>query len=871
MNWYQKPSEEILSEFDVSFEKGLIEKFVKEKLHQFGYNVLAKEKRETILDLFIRQFKSPLIYILFAAAALVFFLGDILDGTVILAVIAINSIVGTIQEGRARNSLEKLRALTRHKALVRREGEEVQISAEEIVPGDILIINSGDRISADARIIKLESLKVDESILTGEAYSVEKSSQVISRSNLVVGDQKNMVFAGTNAVAGYCEAVVVATGLDGELGKISQEIKETSSVPLPLQKKIEGLTRFIGISVFAIASLVFMIGILRGIPFLEIFTATVGIVVSLIPEGLPVAVTIVLANGVWRMAKAKAIVRQMAAVEAMGNADCLLVDKTGTITTGKMVIRKVLFRKTEYTVSGNGYDPKGEIKSEKYDKLSKSSLREVMGLVYLSLKADTVNDDNGGWKPSGDPTEVAISVLCRKLDLVKENLEERYKTILANPFDQQKRFIEAVFEKEGRKYHVFVGAPDFLSKSLKVDHGFGANYHEMAKEGLRVVGVAIFGANKKKIIDWALLAIDEEIRPAVHESIKEAKLAGFRVVMLTGDYPETAKAIATKVGIFEEGNLILTGADLEQLTQNELTEKIKNVSVFSRITPEHKLKIVKAFQKIGKICAMTGDGVNDAPALQAANLGIALGSGTQVAKDSSDIVLVNNNFETITEAISQGRAIYFSLKKVILYLLATSLGEVAVLALAIIVGLPLPLLAVQIIWLNFVTDGFFVVALARDGQDEKGLISTGALDTQNLVDKLMVQRSILMGAAMVVCAGPVFYYLQKTYPLDYARSVTLLILAISQWFNAFNVRSRTKSIFVLTPGVWLVGALGTVFVLQIVAFETDIGNKFLHTRDIELRHWILAFGVSTLVIWAEELRKIFARRKSQGIVTYIPV
>ena len=508
MNWYQKSTEEIIDEFEVTLDKGLDQTVVKEKLRQLGYNILAKEKKETIFSLFIRQFKSPLIYILFGAAALVFFLGDFLDGIIILAVIVINSIVGTIQEGRAKNSLERLRALTRHKALVRRDGEEIQISAEEIVPGDILLINSGDRIAADARIIKEESFKVDEAILTGEAYSVEKHSRVISRDNLVVGDQRNMVFAGTSAVAGYCEAVVVATGLKGELGEISQEIKETSNVPLPLQKKLENLTRFIGFSVFIIASLIFIIGILRGIPFLEIFTATVGIVVSLIPEGLPVAVTIVLANGVWRMAKAKAVVRQMAAVEAMGNADCLLVDKTGTITTGKMVIRKVLFRNTEFTVSGNGYEPKGVIKSVDKNKTLESNLHDVMGLVYLSLKADVVHDESGSWKPIGDSTEVAISVLCRKLGLVRDRLSSNYKTIVTNPFDHQKRYIEAVFEKSGKKYHVFIGAPDFLSKSLKVDHGFVAHYHEMAKEGLRVVGVTIFGENKSKVIDWALLAID---------------------------------------------------------------------------------------------------------------------------------------------------------------------------------------------------------------------------------------------------------------------------------------------------------------------------------------------------------------------------
>lgn len=864
MNYYQKSPTDIFDELKVNPERGLSEHEAKQKLKEVGPNVLAKEKKETILGIFIRQFKSPLIYILIGAGVVVSFLHDYIDAAAIFLVLFTNSVVGAIQEGRAKNSLEKLRSLTHHKALVRRGSEEILISADELVPGDILILKEGDRVGADARIFKEESFKVDEAILTGEAYSVEKIFEVIDKEGLVVGDQKNMVFSGTSVVAGYAEAVVVATGFASELGKISKELAATANVPLPLAKKINALSKLIGISVGVIAVLVFTVGYLRGIPFLEIFSATVGIVISLVPEGLPVAVTIVLAHGVWRMAKAKAIVRQMAAVEAMGNADTLLVDKTGTVTTGKMVIRRVLYEGNQFDVSGDGYEPKGEIQAGVSGGEPIAKLKGVLELVYMSLTADAVHDEHGGWKPSGDPTEVAIAVLCRKLGLVRDKLEKEYKVEFANPFDQQKRYIEASFVHRGKKLHVFVGAPDFLGKKLKVDHGFLKQYHELAKEGLRVVGVAVFDG--KRVVDSALLAIDEEIRPSVDKSIKEAKAAGFSVVMLTGDYPETAREIARKVDIYSDGDEVLTGEHVEKMTEAELSAKIKKVTVFARITPEHKLKIVKAFQAAGRVCAMTGDGVNDAPALQAANLGIGLGSGTQVAKDSSDIVLVNNNFETIIEAIAQGRSIYFSLKKVILYLFATSLGEVMVLAGAVFVGLPIPLLAAQIIWLNFVTDGFFVVALAQDNENEKGLASKQEVDANNLVDKLMIQRAIVMSLAMLVCTMPIFYYFEQHYSLTYARSITLVILSVSQWFNAFNVRSRSKSIFRIPPTNWLAAAFGLVFVLQMFALGTDLGNKLLRLENLSLEHWILAFAVSTLVIWVEEGRKILVhlgRRSEQ--------
>src|SRR3989344_2784265 len=557
MNWYQKSYQDVLKELSVKPEQGLTPQQVKDRLATFGPNVLARAKKETILDIFIRQFKSPLIYILILAAAFVISLGQTTDAIVILAVIILNSVIGTVQEGRARNSLERLKSLTRHKALVRRGGEENLISAEELVPGDVLILREGDRIGADARVFKAESFKVDESVLTGEAESIVKTADVIDKKDLVVGDQKNMVFAGTSAVSGFCEAIVVETGFSSELGKISKSIQESSDVPLPLAQKVLKLTHFIAFAVFLIAAVTLLVGVFRGIEFREILAAVIGLSVSIVPEGLPVAVTIVLAGGVWRMAKNKAIVRQMAAVEAMGNADTLLVDKTGTITTGKMAIKKLNFMGDEVIVDGDGYDPKGEI--ENFAEKDIEKLKELLSLCYLSLTADVVFDEYKGWQPAGDPTEAAIAVVCKKAKLKKEKLEKEYKVDFAKPFDSEKRYLEASYTKDGEKWRVFVGAVDFIAENLKVDHYILQDYHNLAEKGYRVVGAVVFGPKNNQIYAHALFAIEEEIRPQVAKSVAAAKDAGFRVVMITGDFPETAKAIAAKVGIFEKGDGILVG------------------------------------------------------------------------------------------------------------------------------------------------------------------------------------------------------------------------------------------------------------------------------------------------------------------------
>ena len=860
MNWYQKPLDVIREEFAVNPQKGLSDSLVQERLKKFGPNILASGKKETILGIFIKQFKSPLIYILVFAAILVIFLGQKIDAVVIITVISINALIGTIQEGRARNSLEKLKSLTRHKALVRREGEEVLIPSEEVVPGDILILHEGDRIPADGRLIKAENFATDESILTGEAYTVSKITAAIKKESLTLGDQKNMVFSGTSIASGFGEAIVVTTGFDSELGKISKDLFTTSTVPLPLEKKVVKLSHLIAASVAIISSVVFIVGILRGISPREIFTAVIGLAVSIVPEGLPVAVTIVLAKGVWRMAKKKAIVRQMAAVEAMGSADVLAVDKTGTITTGNMVINKVTIDGELVTVTGNGYAPEGRLETK--TKTSLEKLKDMLGFVYLALKADVIKEENS-WKSLGDPTEAAIAVLCRKADLDKDRLSKKYQTLFAKPFDPRKRYIEASFKRGRNNWDVYVGAPDFLSRDLKIDHLLLKQYEEFAENGLRVIGVALY--RNKRLIAHSLLAIDEEIRASVDESIAEAKSAGFRVVMMTGDYALTAKAIAREVGIFKDGDEVLTGERIEKMSENELADSIEKVTVFARITPGHKLKIVNAYKAKDHVIAMTGDGVNDSPALQAASLGIGLGSGTQVAKDASDVILVDNNFSTITSAIAEGRGIYLTLKKVILYLFSTSLGEVLVIATAILIGLPLPLVAVQIIWLNFVTDGFLVVSLAQD-PPEDNLLSQ-RIKSRGLVDSLMYSRILLMGFAMLIAALPIFYFYTTHSSLTYSRSMALLVLSISQWFNALNVRSKDQSIFKmpLTNNWFLVGAFLVVFILQIFAIQTSVGNKLLHTTPLAMGDWLLAATVSSAIIIFEEIRKIYAMRKVLAI------
>ena len=862
MNWYRETAQTTLEELNVNQNQGLSSNQALSRLKTYGPNILASRRKETLVGIFVRQFKSPLIYILILAAILVLSLGQKTDAIVIIAVITINAIIGTIQEGRARNSLERLKSLTKHNASVRRDGQEILIPSEEVVPGDILILHEGDRIAADARIIKSENFIVDESVLTGEAIPVNKIQEPIYKENLVLGDQKNMVFAGTSITSGYGEAVVVATGLDSELGKISKGLLETSDVPLPLERKVTRLSHQIAFVVFAIAFLVFIFGLLRQIPTKEIFGAVIGLSVSIIPEGLPIVVTIVLARGVWRMAKAHAIVRKMAAIEAMSGADVLLVDKTGTITTGKMVIKQVVCGEDQFEVNGDGYDPKGEITSAKNIKTDK--LKKILSQTYLALKADVVKDENGDWRAVGDPTEAAIAVLCRKIGLSKNRLAKEYKTVSLQPFDSTKRYIEATFERGKEQWNVYIGAPDSLGRHLKIDHVLSHKYHELTNRGLRVVGIVLIGP-QDELFGYSLLSMEEEVRPNVKSSISEAKKAGFKVVMMTGDFSLTAKAIAQNVGIFTEEDGILTGAEVEQIPENELAEKIEKVTVFARITPIHKLKIAKAFQAKRHVVAMTGDGVNDAPALQAANLGIAVGSGTQVAKDAADIVLVDNNFATITSAIAEGRGIYITLKKVILYLFSTSFGEALVISAAVILGLPLPLLAVQIIWLNFVTDGFLDIALAQDPSE--GYLLQKRIRSENLVDSLMIQRILVMGSVMLFATLPVFYYFSTTSSLTYARSMTLLILSVIQWFNALNVRSQDQSIFKmpLTNNWFLIGAFVIVATLQIFAIQTPWGNKLLHTEPLTFGNWLTAFVVSSLIIVTEEIRKLYVRSKNNAM------
>lgn len=848
---YQKKIAQVLQELHSDHAKGLDTEDASERLAEFGLNEIASSNRRGYLTIFLEQFKSPLIYILVLAAIMMIFVGQKSDAFLIVGLVIINSMIGTFQEGRARNSLEKLKNFTKHQALVRRDGKESIIPSEELVPGDILLLHEGDVVGADARILKSELLMTSEAILTGEAFPVEKISKEILSENLVVGDQKNMVFAGTSVSSGYGEAVVVNTGFGSELGKISKELLATQDVPLPMEKKVAELSKLIAFFVVVVALLVLLVGLWRGIGFIEMAAAVVGLTVSVIPEGLPVVVTIVLARGVWRLAKAKAIVRQMAAVEALGGADTLLVDKTGTITTGKMIIREIYFDGKKLIIDGKGYEPEGKVDGE-----DDAELRKLLEITYLSLRADVVKDKDL-WTPIGDPTEAAIAVLCRKFGLKKDQLAGNYEPVFVKPFNSKKRYIEAAFSFKEENWRIYVGAPDFVARDLHLKE-LQAENKKIALEGKRVLALVLFGP-KDKLFAYSLLSMEEEVRENVRSSINNAKKAGFKVAMMTGDFPETAQAIAAEVGIISQSEKILTGEEIEKLTDEQLAKEVEETTVFARITPAHKLKIVEAFKAKGHVVAMTGDGVNDAPALQAANLGIGLGSGTQVSKEAADLVLADNDFSTIVDAISEGRSIYLTLKKVILYLFSTNLGEVLVIFSALVLGLPLPLVAAQIIWLNFVTDGFLDISLAQDPPEKKTLV--GRITSNTLIDGQMLTRILLMGGAMLYSTLPIFYFLSQHYSITYTRSFILLILSISQWFNALNVRSSEQSIFKtsLTNNYFLLFSFGLIFILQIIALQTNLGNQLLHTEKLGLLDWVLAFLVSTPILVIEEARKTFVR------------
>lgn len=884
--WYRYDSQKIFEIFDIS-NKGLNKRQIKTALNKYGRNVLVDSKSRTSIEIFFSQFKSPLVYILVIASIIVYFLGDYVDSAIVAGIVLLNALIGTIQEGKAEDTLIALKNYVKSYAVVIRDGKEKIIDDAELVPGDIILLKDGSAVPADARLISANSLKVNQSILTGESELILKTSEPIAATNLSVADQHNMIFRGSYIVSGLATAVVIDTGVNTIIGKISQKLKEIK-IDVPLKKKIDELSRMIVWLVAIISTVIFIFGYMSGRDSVELFLTVVAIAVAAIPESLPVAVTLVLAAGVWRMSQKKVLVKKLQAVEALGQATVIAVDKTGTITKNQMMVGKIFVNNRFIEVTGSGYEQHGNfiengeiIKNLEEDKdldwIAKTSVfTAIAELKYKSNEKEWILE-------RGDPTEASLIILGKKFGYIKSELENKFPKIIEVPFDFTTKHHTTINLINGNNVLFSAGSPEIIlekcatiwqgGKVVKISDNdknkLETTINNMTAEGYRILALAI---NQKpptelnnnllpELTFLGFVGIIDSIREEVYDAVERVKEANIKIVMITGDHAKTAESIAKKVGIFKEGDIVLQGKDLDVLDEEALIQKIDKVTVFARVTPDHKMKIIDLFKKRGDVVAMTGDGINDALSLTEADLGVSMGkNGTEVARQASDIILLDDNFGNIIEAAEEGRNIYWTIRKTILFLLSTNLGELLLITIAILAGMPLPLVATQIIWLNLVTDTFLISALVFDPK-EKNIMSNEYRATSNhILDRLMITRVLSVSILIALITLTLF---NNYLPLgiEKASTIALTTLTVFNLLNIFNVRSHIKSVFSqkVFNNKYLIWALLTAIILHLGAIYLPFMQKILKTTSLDLSDWLIIFGISISIIVMEEIRKYISR------------
>ena len=866
-----------------SSQHGLSSTDAKKRILENGYNELPEVKRDSYFSIFLTQFKSPLIYILLASGVVVFLMGEIIDSLVIFFVLLFNAGIGTIQEGKARNTFLALKKFIKGSATVLRDNEEMIISDRDVVLGDVIVLHEGEKIPADARIIASNSLKVNESALTGESIPGFKTAEAYKQTSALIMNRENMVYKGTVVVSGNGKAVVVATGIETFLGNIAKETLDINS-EFPLKNDIQKLSRMVIIFVAIVSAFLLALGLFNGHAMRDIFKTMVAVSVSIIPEGLPIVITLVLASGVWRMGKKNVLVKKLQAVEVLGEIKILAVDKTGTVTKNELVVESVYTGKKLFEVECNGYIPKGDVMLDGkiIDPLNHPDLLLAGKLAALNSGANLIFQKKKKiWRIAGDPTEGAMSVFAKKIGFHRDDILSESPLINEIPFDYELKFHASLHKQEKKNLLIVTGSPETILELAEKEWGFdGAKkltvekkreiksvMRSMFSNGLRVIGFAYLETdihtldreNIPKLIFGGFWGIKDALRKEVRGAVKQVTLSGIKVVMITGDHEIAARAIAKDAGIYKTKDEVLSGEEMINLTDDDLSEKVKNVSVFARITPDQKLRIIKAYQSNDIVIAMTGDGVNDALSLTAADIGIGMGKiGTEVAKEASDIILLDDNFANIKHGVEEGRNIFTTIKKVVLYLLSTSLGEVSVILGALFIGLPLPVLAAQILWLNLVTDGFLDMALATEPKDES---ERSVYKKTFILDRLMLQRMFFMALPMGVGT---LYLFSQNYQTDITKAwtISLTTLAVFQWFNAWNCRSESKSIFRMNPfsNRFLVGAISIVVALHMLAVYNSFFQKVLRTVPLSAREWMVIILVASSIVVVEEIRKMIYRK-----------
>lgn len=885
--WHDRSALEAFSFFHAS-EQGLSSVDVEHRFDKYGRNELPESNPESIFLLFVRQFKSPLIFVLLFADVSVLFLGDIADAIVITTVLLFNACIGAFQERRSRNAFAALRKLLQSHANVIRDGMEMVIADSEVVPGDVLALREGMRVAADARVFDADSLRVDESSLTGESNPIFKTADPVP-SESVLSDQKSMVFKGTTLVSGSGRAVVVATGRETNIGKMGEAISSIVS-EFPMKDDLRVLSQSILVATGGIALFLSLFGLLTGMTVKEIFSLAVALAVSVIPEGLPVILTLVLALGVWRMSRKQVLVKNLQAIEAMGQMNVLALDKTGTITKNELTVREVLAGGKHFEVTGSGYIAEGSFLFDGKP-VDPPEMEEILfaakSAAFSSSAHLAFSEAENRWMVVGDPTEAALLVFANKAGFTRDNLDEAYPKVNEKSFDYALKYRSSVREFHGGRRLFVSGAPEVIlqysqrewmpngKKTIeKTDrHRLEGAFLSISQKGLRVIAIAMASIGKDGRVpenmpdlDFiAFIGMRDSLREGVAESVATVQSAGIRPVMITGDHRETAEALAAEAGVFHAGDTVLTGEDLDQSKDEELFEACRRVKMFARVTPEHKLRIITLLRKGGNVVAMTGDGVNDALSLSAADVGISMGGiGTEVAKEASDIVLLDDNFRNVVAGAEEGRNIFATMRRVMLYLFSASIGEALTILGAIFIGLPIPILATQILWLNLVTDGFLDMALAfepkRKGDVEEGeSFDNGKSIQRALIDRQLVFRMVFLALPMAIGTLLLFaWYLRET-DLATAWTVSLVSLSVFQWLNAWNVRSFRRSFFAVNPisNPFLLGATALVVVLQVAAVYAPFLQSLLHTVPLSVFDWVLIITVACSTILVEELRKLF--------------
>lgn len=866
-------------------EHGLSSDEAARRLEKYGANELPDARREGIVTIFLRQFKSPLIFILLLAALAVMSMGDVSDALVIFAVLVFNATIGTIQEGKAQNTFLALKRYIKGGAYVLRDGEETIVSDTSVVPGDVIVLREGEKVPADARVIASRGLRLDEAALTGESMPKHKDEKALDPKNGSYADRANGVYKGTVVVSGNGKAVVTATGSETFLGGIARETLGIDA-DFPLKNELRRLSRFIIFFVSGVSVTLLVLGLSAGQSLVETVKTIIAVAVSIIPEGLPIVMTLVLASGVWRMSRKNVLVKKLQAVEVLGETKILAVDKTGTVTRNELSIERVYTGGKMFSVSGKGYEPNGDVSLDgnHIDPLNHPELLLAGKFAALNSSAGLLFDkDLVRWTIAGDPTEGSLSAFARKVGYNRDELLSEMPLIDEVPFDYERKYHASLHRSGGRRLLVLTGAPEAIIDLCGREATGGAVarritrarkkeletiIHSLSDEGLRIIAFASVFAKGDSIGDGVVagrfvlggfFCIKDALREEVREAVRQVEESKLRVVMITGDNAVTARSIARDAGIYKDGDLTLDGAEMDGIDDDELSRRIPEVSVFSRVTPKHKLRIIRAYRAGGTVVAMTGDGVNDALSLSAADIGIGMGKiGTEVAKEAADIILLDDNFGSIVHGVNEGRHILATMRKVTLYLFSTSLGEVFVLVGSLLLGMPLPILAAQILWLNLVTDGFLDVALAMEPNDGHSRPFTKAV----LVDRATIGRMILMAIPMAI--GTLFLFSgYHEADIRKAWTVSLTTLAVFQWFNAWNCRSIKRSVFAMNPfsNRYLLAATAVVIILQLLAVYHPLFQELLKTTPLGLADWALIVPVAFSIVVVEELRKYCVRRK----------